>query len=80
MRLFHDHAHVLLALPFIPVIFANHIGSFSCLWANTYTGMNGSWFFMEPSMHVQEGFVTFCFERVVLKGPLEWSIRNLLFV
>ena len=52
MHLFPDYTLVLFAVPFIPVMFTDHFGSFRCLWTDTCRGQNGSLFFMEPYKYI----------------------------
>ena len=73
LHLFPDHAHVLIALPFIPVILTDHLGSFGCLRAVAYIGKNGYWFLMEASIFIQKKFIASCFKNdLFLKAPLDW--------
>jgi hypothetical protein len=44
LHLFPDHAHVLIALPFIPVIRTDHLVSFRCPRTDAYRVKNGYWF------------------------------------
>ena len=38
MHLLTEYTHILTALPFIPVIFADQFGSCRCQWTDTYQG------------------------------------------
>ena len=81
LHLFPDHAHVLIALPFIPVILTDYLGSFRCLRTDAYRGKNGYWFLTEYSIFIQEEFIASCLERNLFpKAPLDWCLGNLFFV
>ena len=81
LHLFPDHAHVLIALPFIPVILTDHLGSFRCLRTDTYRGKNGNWFLPESSIYIQEKFIASCLKKDLFsKAPLDWCLGNLFFV
>ena len=81
LHLFPDHAHVLNALPFIPVILTDHLESFRCLRTDAYRGKNGYWFLTESSIYIQEKFIASCLNKDLFsKAPLDWCLGNLFFV
>ena len=49
MHLFPDYTSVFIALSFIPVTFADHFGTFRCLWTDFFKDKNGCWFFFWES-------------------------------
>ena len=69
LHLFPDHAHVLIALPFIPVILTDYLGSFRCLRTDAYRGKNGYWFLTKSSIYTGKVYCILFRERLVLKGP-----------
>jgi hypothetical protein len=69
LHLFLDCSHVLIFLPFIPVIFTDYFGPFRCLLTDNYRGQNGCWSYTGHSIYLQEEFVAVCLERVVLEDP-----------
>jgi hypothetical protein len=81
LHLFPYHAHVWIALPFIPVILTDHLGSFGCLRTDAYKGKNGNWLLTESSIYIQEKFIASCLKKdLFLKAPLDWCLGNLFFV
>jgi hypothetical protein len=71
LYLFPDHAHVLIALPFIPVTLTDHLGSFGCLRTDAYRGKNDNWLVPYRIFYLYTGKV-YCIlfqERLLLKGP-----------
>jgi hypothetical protein len=81
LHLFPDHTHIWIALPFIPVILTDHLGSFECLRTDAYRGKNGNWFLTESSIYIQEEFIASCLKKDFFsKAPLDWCLGNLYFV
>ena len=81
LHLFPDHAYVLIASPFIPVILTDHLGSFRCLRTDTYRGKDGNWFLMESSIFIQKELTAPRLKKDLFsKAPQDWCLGNLFFV
>ena len=81
LHLFPDHAHVLIALPFIPIILADHLGSFRCLRTDTYRGEDGYWFLTESSVFIHKELTAPRLKKdLFLKALVDWCLGNLFFV
>ena len=74
MHLFPGYTHVLLAVPFFPVIFAGPLESFRCLWTDIYSGKNGCWFCMEPFIYKQDEFIEDYLKMFVHKGTIGLAV------
>ena len=78
LHLLLDCSHVVIFLPFIPVIFTDYFGSFRCLWTDTYRGQNGGLSYIGHSIYRQEEFIAACSEKVVLQD--HWNDQSGIYL